>query len=620
MSQAPKVEGGKKVSGTIEKVTELEISSSVPAMPSAPNLAPGAPRSAPSIPTAPSSNPGIAAAPESGRTLRPPPRPPSPSRPTMPPLSRMAPVAEKSTIHLGDADLEPLSALAGETAFSIRRGIVLGGRFRVKELIGAGAQCYVYSAEHTTLKSPVAIKCLQPDLVTPDLVERFAREAQALTAIRNAHVAAVLDVGRAPCGTPFIVMEFLQGRDVAALLETGTRLEPRQATEILLQTCEGLAAAHALGLVHQDIKPSNIFLSDEMGIVKAKVVDFGVARVAFAKTQSGRPKFTRSRLDDTVGGTPFYMPPEQYLDNSVIDPRSDIFSLGMVLYEMLRGTHAFDLEMSTRQPGEPVTIQHTGIDPVLVAVIERCLAQKREDRFESVAELAIALLPFAPSRSRSHADAAAALLRKAGHSVASRMPSSIPPPMIASMLPGASRAPTPIPAPAPAPSARWPIYVGGAALALAVGIGGLVMFTRAHSSSSPVTPAAALGNATPTTKEGQNAQRASSGPTLAIAIDPTVRPGLAVPSASSAAGVLPASSAVSLGAPVPRGAIARPATGAAGAKGAAAANGAAGASGVAGPIDPTKIELPMDTHSAAPSPAVPSASPIPSATAEDLGF
>jgi serine/threonine-protein kinase len=606
MSQAPKAIAPPKVSATFEKATELEVTASAPVVPPAPG---------------------------SGRTVRPP--PPVPARPSRPPLRKTqhpTEPASKSTIALGDADLEPLSTLAVKPAFSIRRGIVLGGRFRVNQLIGAGAQCYVYSAEHTTLKSPVAIKCLQPQLVTPDLVDRFAREAQALTAIRNAHVAAVLDVGRAPCGTPFIVMEYLQGRDLSALLETRPRLEPRQATEILLQTCEGLAAAHALGLVHQDIKPSNIFLSDEMGIVKAKVVDFGVARVAIARTPSLRPTFTRSELDDTVGGTPFYMPPEQFFANSVIDPRSDIFSLGMVLYEMLRGTHAFDLEMSTRLPGDPVRIEPSGIDPGLFAVISRCLEQNPENRFESVAELAVALLPYAPSRSRSHAEAAAALLRKAGLSVASTMPSSIPPPMSSqSMLPEV-RIPSPAPLPGPiaeaAKPSRWPLYAGVVVAASAVG------FAVLHRSLSPSSSPSSIPPASTAQTSPANAAN-GTGAASAIAINPMTRTASAgsvgtsaSPNAGNTAantngiagGTTAAGGVAVLGGgpgaasgPPPSGIFARPGTGAFGAAGVKEA-------AKEGAKEGTKGSAKDGANAAEPGAAKPVAPSLPTGTSEDLGF
>lgn len=496
MSDRPKISSTFARSVAATKETDLEV---VPAPRSSQN----------SVPPPPSSQ--NAMRPRASTGNRPPPRrhtgpgvpPPAPSsRPSTPGATLSSSGAQKTTsYHLGDDDLRPLEQLSPlliGTDFSIRRGIVLGGRFRVTQLIGAGAQCYVYAAEHTTLKSQVAIKCLQPALVTPELVERFAREAQALTSIRNAHVAAVLDVGRAPCGTPFIVMEYLEGADLSALLETRPRLEQRQAAEIVLQTCEGLAAAHALGLVHQDIKPSNIFLSDEMGIVKAKVVDFGVARVAIAKTH-GPAKFTRSRLDDTIGGTPFYMSPEQIFAHPIIDHRSDMFSLGMVLYEMLRGTHPFDLEMSTRQPGQPVKIERAGIDPALADIIQKCLQQDPEKRFANVAELAVALLPFAPSRARGHADAAAALLRKAGHSIGSRMPSSVPPPALSQStmpqgmtIPAAPGVPTfgavATPAvPATPARKRWPLY---AALAAVVLGGGGFAATRAMTATPPAPTAA----------------------------------------------------------------------------------------------------------------------------------
>lgn len=558
-----------KASSTFEKVTELEKASD------------GSPTAPPTI----------------ARAYPGPMRPPPPGRPTVPPPVPTKSTA-KNTIALGDADLEPLSALSRHKEFSIRRGAVLAGRFRVTQLIGAGAQCFVYAAEHTTLKHQVAIKCLQPDLVSPELVERFAREAQALTAIRNAHVAAVLDVGRAACGTPFIVMEFLQGRDLSSLLESRPRLEPRHATEIVLQTCEGLAAAHALGLVHQDIKPSNIFLSDEMGLVKAKVVDFGVARVSVDKTPSLRPRFTRSKLDDTVGGTPFYMPPEQFFANSVIDPRSDIFSLGMVLYEMLRGTNAFDLEMSTRRPGEPVRIERSGIDPGLAEVIEKCLAQEPAGRYDTVAELAVALLPYAPSRSRSHAEAAAALLRKAGLSVASTMPSSIPPPM-----PGKSTLPTlSIPPAAPLPTivpvkkaSRMPLYAGIGVVALAAaGVGAWRLSATsknaADTGSSQSSPAAASSGA-PMPVIGINpAQRGATAATE----EPDAKRG-AAPSSTSTRGEAPPSSAGKPGLAT-AGALPKPGPAGAVSVRAGAAAGAASA------------------------PASASAAPKPAGTSEDLGF
>ena len=527
----------------------------------------------------------------------PPPRTTNPAQiPPPPPPSRTAqgsPLssgAQKATsFHLGDDDLRPLEQLSPlliGTDFSIRRGIVLGGRFRVTQLIGAGAQCYVYAAEHTTLKSQVAIKCLQPALVTPELVERFAREAQALTSIRNAHVAAVLDVGRAPCGTPFIVMEYLEGADLSALLETRPRLEQRQAAEIVLQTCEGLAAAHALGLVHQDIKPSNIFLSDEMGVVKAKVVDFGVARVAIAKTH-GPAKFTRSRLDDTIGGTPFYMSPEQIFAHPVIDHRSDMFSLGMVLYEMLRGTHPFDLEMSTRQPGQPVKIERSGIDPALADIIQKCLHQDPDKRFANVAELAVALLPFAPSRARGHADAAAALLRKAGHSIGSRMPSSVPPPTLSTMpqgmtIPGAPPLPTfaaanGAEAPSP-PRKRWPVY---AAVAVALVAGAVVAF-KVTTRQQP-TPAAA--QAPPAAEES------------AIALGANGRARAATPSEPEPAPPPPSAPVV-----VSAGQLPKPAVG--------------------GPWPPAKpsASAAASAKAAKSAPSATGAAPAPAGTAEDLGF
>ncbi len=571
MSEGPKISSTFARSAAAAKETDLEVAPPRSSQNSVPPRLPP-PRKMNQIPP-PSSQPGPGSTQSSG--------------------------AQKATsYYLGDDDLRPLEQLSPlliGTDFSIRRGIVLGGRFRVTQLIGAGAQCYVYAAEHTTLKSQVAIKCLQPALVTPELVERFAREAQALTSIRNAHVAAVLDVGRAPCGTPFIVMEYLEGADLSALLETRPRLEQRQAAEIVLQTCEGLAAAHALGLVHQDIKPSNIFLSDEMGIVKAKVVDFGVARVAIAKT-NGPAKFTRSRLDDTIGGTPFYMSPEQIFAHPVIDHRSDMFSLGMVLYEMLRGTHPFDLEMSTRQPGQPVKIERSGIDPALADIIQTCLQQDPEKRYANVAELAVALLPFAPSRARGHAEAAAALLRKAGHSIGSRMPSSVPPPALSQStmpqgmtIPAAARLPT-FGAAATAlaaspPRRRWPLR---AAVLVTLAAGGAAAF-RMTASAPPPPRAPAAAHSSPAAEESAIALGANGRARVATPSEPESAPPPSAPAPPSAS----AAPKPAVGGPLPP--SAKP-----GASAAAAA--AASAKAV----------------KSAPSTTV--AAPAPAGTAEDLGF
>ncbi|MBS2017512.1 MAG: serine/threonine protein kinase [Deltaproteobacteria bacterium] len=369
-------------------------------------------------------------------------------------------------------------SLAKTLDFSFRSGAVLSGRFVVDRLIGVGGQCYVYEAHHYSLKQRYAIKTLRPELLRdPSFTDRFAREAEAMTAIRNAHVAAVIDAGRAACGAPFIVMEFLAGRDLGSFLDTRPALSLRSALDILLQTCEGVAAAHSLGLVHQDIKPANIFLAEEMGVIRAKVVDFGVARLA--RVRKTRGSIRELQNEDVLAGTPLYMSPEQLMGGNV-DARSDVFALGLVLYEMLRGSIEFEREMMGRSLGSPIVLNREALDrdagPVVTDVIARCVELDPAKRFGDVGELAVALLPFAPSRARANVESTLAILdahrpRGQRSSLASVFPSVVPPAAdrATSDTPAAREASTPHAARATSRARRWLMIASvGATVALAV--------------------------------------------------------------------------------------------------------------------------------------------------------
>lgn len=271
-------------------------------------------------------------------------------------------------------------------------GTLIGGRYRVEQLLGRGGMGAVYAGRHLELQERVAIKFLHREHAAH--ADRFFREARAASRIRSEHVVRIYDVGRMPSGEPYIVMEHLEGGDLADRLEELGTLDLTAAADILIDVCEALAQAHALGIVHRDLKPANIYLAREVsGDVCVKLLDFGVAKVPDADA------LTRTA---TLLGSPVYMSPEQLMGSRSVDPRSDIWSLGVVLYELLTATLPFEgdsivhqgilvREMSTPQ----LTAQRPELPDAIDAVVERCLAKEQRDRYTDVGALAEALAPFA---------------------------------------------------------------------------------------------------------------------------------------------------------------------------------------------------------------------------------
>jgi serine/threonine-protein kinase len=291
-------------------------------------------------------------------------------------------------------------------------GAVLAGKFVIEGVLGRGGMGVVYAARHLELDQRVAIKCLLPHAMSnPNLVERFAREARAAAKIQGEHVARVIDVGRFEDGTPYMVMEYLQGRDLASELEGQGPLAVRDVVHYLLETCEALAQAHALQIVHRDLKPANLFLAQLPGrrpIVK--VLDFGISKV-------NDPTLGALTRTASVMGTPYYMSPEQLLSSKHVDHRSDIWSLGIILYELLTGLPPFTGEtppevvakIMQNTPG-PLASVRTDVPPGLEAVIHRCTRTNPAERYANVAELGFALVPFADDADREIAAATARVL------------------------------------------------------------------------------------------------------------------------------------------------------------------------------------------------------------------
>ncbi|MEO7036252.1 MAG: protein kinase [Polyangiaceae bacterium] len=302
-----------------------------------------------------------------------------------------------------------------EMPFAI--GDVISGKYEVLKLIGSGGMGYVVSAMHVELGEVVALKFLRPEaLQIEELVERFAREARAAAKIRSEHVARVFDVGTLPDGIPFIVMEHLAGQDLADVLAHGGPLPIKVAVEYVMQACEALAAAHAAGVIHRDIKPENLFLTRHaQGLDFIKILDFGISKVALTP---GKRAFVRTMMPI---GSPVYMSPEQIRSSEHVDPRTDIWSLGCVLFELLTGVVAFDeptlMQLSAAiLEQDPVPLRALVPDaPVeLEEVVLRCLEKDVDKRYGNIAELAIALYPFAPRRSRISAERCYHALKNAG--------------------------------------------------------------------------------------------------------------------------------------------------------------------------------------------------------------
>jgi len=300
----------------------------------------------------------------------------------------------------------------------VHEGDVLAGKYRVDRVLGAGAMGIVVAAHHLHLDRKVAIKFLLPTMLhDQDAVARFAREARAAAKIRSEHVAQVLDVGTLDSGAPYMVMEFLDGSDLAEWLRRRGPLPFGEAVEFVLQACEALAEAHMSGIVHRDLKPANLFCTRRPdGLLSVKVLDFGISKVG--SMPGAMPEMSMTRTS-AVMGTPYYMSPEQLRASRDVDPRTDIWAMGVILYELATGMVPFNgeslsdvcIKIATESP-PALRALRPDTPPGFEAVVERCLRKDRGQRYSTVAEFARALAPFATERARGSIDRVSRTLRE----------------------------------------------------------------------------------------------------------------------------------------------------------------------------------------------------------------
>jgi eukaryotic-like serine/threonine-protein kinase len=279
-------------------------------------------------------------------------------------------------------------------------GRVLHDRYKVEKRIGKGGMGVVYLAEHVLLRRKVALKTLSEGaFASEELIARFHREATAAAAVGNEHVVGVTDMGQLDDGSYFVVLEYLDGIELAHAVAEDGPFKVRRAARLIMQLCEALTAVHAAGIVHRDLKPENLFLVEKNGDRDfLKVLDFGVCKARGTERLGERP-LTRTGASL---GTPQFMAPEQIENSAAADARTDIYAAGALLFFVLTGRPPFEDSALPRlfmricsEPPPPIRASRPELPEELEAVIARAMARNPDDRFPTSEALRTALEPFA---------------------------------------------------------------------------------------------------------------------------------------------------------------------------------------------------------------------------------
>ncbi|MEZ4263961.1 MAG: serine/threonine-protein kinase [Polyangiaceae bacterium] len=422
-------------------------------------------------------------------------------------------------------------------------GDTIAGKYELVRVLGEGGMGIVFEAMHVRMRTRVAVKMLLPAMLAhDDLVARFEREARAAGQLRSRHAARVVDVDVLPSGLPYMVMEFLEGHDLQSELEARNQFPPQEAVDYVLQASVAMGEAHALGIIHRDLKPSNMFLTveDERRVVK--ILDFGISKVQ----SDGDAKLTAA---ETVMGTAMYMSPEQVKSASAVDGRADVWSLGVILYELITGRPPW-LGSATQVAAAIVsedapdirTLSPT-LAPGLAAAIHHALIRDLKARTPTVRALIEELVPFAAADSVGRAAAEQILQSSQSQPfIRSQLPSSAHTADTAVALPvGTGREADGATAPgwsqhshANRKGTRVLTILGGLAALVLIGVGAFIV-TRTVSSSS--------GAATQTAPEGVQAATSVLPPSSVEppppAVDPPADPPPAPPATQAAQATAP---------------------------------------------------------------------------------
>jgi serine/threonine-protein kinase len=443
-----------------------------------------------------------------------------------------------------------------------REGDLVAGKYRVGRLLGAGGMGMVFAGRHEQLDQPVAIKVVRNGAIANEEgAQRFMREARAAARLKSEHVARVLDVGTLESGSPYMVMELLEGVDLAALLTSTGPLSVSDAADWVLQACEAIAEAHAAGIVHRDIKPENLFLARTVGGAShIKVLDFGISKSVDSMRAAGGLTRTQSVL-----GSPLYMSPEQMRSSRDVDPRTDVWALGVVLFELISGVSPFEADTMPElclkvvsEPPRSLVELRPDVPAAMVEIVTRCLEKDPKKRFANAAEVAVALEPLVSAGARSLVERARLAMSRASGphpyatpvSARSGLPDA-PTPSTESTLPRPQThnswgAGTP---PAPSPARRrsaWLVAAATAAvtLGLAAIFVGRTLRSRSQAPASPAPPAA-VALAAPNASGSALLPVSLAGPTPSG--PPSPAPAPVAPSATASASAAP--SAVASAAP-----------------------------------------------------------------------